>query len=234
MLSVINVSKSFGDKKVLENVSFEVDHGSIIGLIGHNGAGKTTLMGILSGLIAPDVGSVSVDGVDLSLDVAKAREMIGYVPQKTSLYTELSGRENLLYFGAMLGLNGNALKSSIKEVCAIVALQEHLDKKVSHYSGGMQKRLNLAIGLLGNPKILYLDEPTVGVDPQTRDIILEALVKLAKEKRMSILYTSHYFQEVREICERVVVLEYGKVIANEPLEVLLENPLLINYTKEVQ
>jgi ABC-2 type transport system ATP-binding protein len=185
-------------------------------------------------LIAPDVGSVSVDGINLSLYVGKVREMIGYVPQKTSLYTQLSGRENLLYFGAMLGLSGNALKLSIDEVCAIVALQDHLDKKVSHYSGGMQKRLNLAIGLLGNPKILYLDEPTVGVDPQTRDIILEALVKLAQEKRMSILYTSHYFQEVREICERVVVLEYGKVIANEPLEVLLDNPLLTNYTKEVQ
>ncbi len=231
MIHVRNVSKSFGDKKVLDNVSFEVSHGSITGLIGHNGAGKTTLMGILTGLISPEDGSVSVGGIDLFKDLGRARDMIGYVPQKTSLYQELSGFENLSYFGSMLGLKGEVLQNSIAEVSAMTALDEHLDKKVIYYSGGMQKRLNLAIGLLGNPKILYLDEPTVGVDPQTRDIILEALVRLSKEKGISILYTSHYLQEVSTICERLVVLEHGKIIAYDTLENLLKHSSLEHYMK---
>lgn len=231
MLRVHNISKSFGDKKVLDAVSFEVPAGSITGLIGHNGAGKTTLMGILSGLIAPDEGSVSIGGVDLGSNLGRAREMIGYVPQKTSLYLELSGYENLSYFGSMLGLEGEALKNSIADVSAIAVLDDHLEKKAVHYSGGMQKRLNLAIGLLGNPKILYLDEPTVGVDPQTRDIILKALAGLSKNKGMSILYTSHYLQEVREICERLVVLEYGKVVANDTLLNVQANTSLENVMK---
>lgn len=229
MLSVRNISSSFGDKKVLDDVSFEVACGSITGLIGHNGAGKTTLMGVLSGLIIPDEGSVSINGIDMGFELGRVRAMIGYVPQKTSLYHELSGRENLFYFGAMLGLVGDELRVSIAEVSTITALDEHLDKRAVHYSGGMLKRLNLAIGLLGSPAMLYLDEPTVGVDPQTRDIILAALVRLAKEQGVSILYTSHYLQEVQQICDKLVILEQGKIVACDTVESLAGSLTLEKY-----
>jgi ABC-2 type transport system ATP-binding protein len=223
-----NITKTFGDKKVLNNVSFTVSRGSITGLIGHNGAGKTTLMAILCGLIRPDEGSITIGGIDLFRDMSKARLAIGYVPQKTSLYPEMSGRENLLYFGSMIGLFGDALDQSIDEVSTATALEEHLDKRVVHYSGGMQKRLNLAIGLLGNPKILYLDEPTVGVDPETRDIILTTLLALSKERGMSILYTSHYLEEVERICDYLLVLEQGVVIVDDFLK-SLKHESLENY-----
>lgn len=214
MIIARNISKTFGDKKVLDDVSFSINDGSICGLIGHNGAGKTTLIGILCALIRPDIGSVSIGGVDLFGDIKRARSLIGYVPQKTSLYPEMSGRENLHYFGTVIGLHGKELESSIRAVSVVVALEEHLDKRVVHYSGGMQKRLNLAIGLLGNPQVLYLDEPTVGVDPETREIILSTLSDLAHKQNKTILYTSHYFEEVEKICERLIILEHGRVVAD--------------------
>ncbi|MDD2829455.1 MAG: ABC transporter ATP-binding protein [Sulfuricurvum sp.] len=228
MIVARNLSKTFGVNKVLDNVTFEIQHGSITGLIGHNGAGKTTLMGILCALMRPDEGSVRVGGVDLFSDMEKARSLIGYVPQKTSLYPEMSGRENLHYFGTIIGLSGKALEQSIIDVSVATALEEHLDKRVVHYSGGMQKRLNLAIGLLGNPQILYLDEPTVGVDPETREIILATLSDLAHVQGCTILYTSHYFEEVERICERLIILEHGRVIADDSIA-NLQNESLERY-----
>lgn len=225
MIKIDQISKSFGDKKVLDRISFSVPIGSITGLIGHNGAGKTTLMGILSGLIAPDEGSVTLGGVDLFHEMMRARSLIGYVPQKTSLYPELTGRENLLYFGTMLGLTRVELEHSLAEVSAITLLEEYLDTRVVHYSGGMQKRLNLAIGLLGDPKVLYLDEPTVGVDPQTRDIVLEALTQLSTRRGISILYTSHYLEEIAQICDRLVIMQEGKLIAEDTMENLNHHSL---------
>lgn len=210
---------------MLRDVTFSIPKGAICGLIGHNGAGKTTLMGVLCALIRPDSGTVEIDGIDLFEETEKARRRIGYVPQKTSLYPEMSGRENLLYFGQVLGLTKEALSRSIGEVAEATALENHLDKRVSHYSGGMQKRLNLAIGLLGEPQLLYLDEPTVGVDPETREIILTTLETLAREKGTSILYTSHYFEEVERICDQLVILEYGRVVAAGTLESLNDGSL---------
>lgn len=229
MIVAHNITKTFGEKKVLDNVSFTIPRGSICGLIGHNGAGKTTLMGILCGLIRPDGGEVRIGNVDLFSDMSRARQLIGYVPQKTSLYPEMSGRENLLFFGTMIGLEGEELNRSIRNVSTVTALDEHLDKRVVYYSGGMQKRLNLAIGLLGNPEILYLDEPTVGVDPETRDIILAALIALSKEQGISIVYTSHYLEEVERICTQLIVLEHGKVVADDTLEHLKGNVFLEDY-----
>lgn len=228
MIIARNLSKTFGSNKVLDNVSFEIQHGSICGLIGHNGAGKTTLMGILCALIRPDEGSVNIGGIDLFGEMERARSLIGYVPQKTSLYPEMSGRENLYYFGTVIGLSGKDLERSISEASKATALEEHLDKRVVHYSGGMQKRLNLAIGLLGNPQILYLDEPTVGVDPETREIILATLSDLAHNHNRTILYTSHYFEEVERICKRLIILEHGRVIADGMIDEL-ENESLERY-----
>lgn len=221
MIIANNVEKHFGEKTVLKNVSFSIPRGSICGLIGRNGAGKTTLMGILCGLIRPNSGSVQIASLDLFENMTRAREMIGYVPQKTSLYPEMTGRENLTYFGLIVGLSGQKLKNSINDTVGATSLDEYLDVCVSNYSGGMQKRLNLAIGLLGNPPILYLDEPTVGVDPASREVILNALLMLRAKHGTTILYTSHYLEEVEKICDRLLILEQGVVVANDTTENLL-------------
>ena len=233
MITVQNVTKKFGEKRVLNGISFSIPRGSITGLIGRNGAGKTTLMGILCGLIQADSGSVQVGNIDLFENMTKARAMIGYVPQKTSLYLEMTGRENLTYFGLILGLSGQRLKDSIQEVVKATSLDEYLDVRVSNYSGGMQKRLNLAIGLLGNPPILYLDEPTVGVDRESREIILDTLLKMSIEYGTTVLYTSHYLQEIEKICDRLIVLDKGSVTANDTTGNLLQKfPSLEDYLEE--
>lgn len=222
MITVHNVTKNFGDKRVLNAISFSIPRGSITGLIGRNGAGKTTLMGILCGLIQADSGSVQIGDIDLFENMTKARAMIGYVPQKTSLYLEMTGRENLTYFGLILGLSGQRLKDSLQEVVKATSLDEYLDVTVSNYSGGMQKRLNLAIGLLGNPPVLYLDEPTVGVDRESREIILDTLLKMRVEYGTTVLYTSHYLQEIEKICDRLIVLDKGSVAASDTTSHLLQ------------
>ena len=222
MITVHNVTKNFGDKRVLNGISFSIPRGSITGLIGRNGAGKTTLMGILCGLIQADSGSVQIGDIKLSENITKARAMIGYVPQKTSLYLEMTGRENLTYFGMILGLSGQRLKDSLQEVVKATSLDEYLDVRVSNYSGGMQKRLNLAIGLLGNPPVLYLDEPTVGVDRESREIILDTLLKMRIEYGTTVLYTSHYLQEIEKICDRLIVLDKGSVAASDTTSHLLQ------------
>lgn len=218
MINVQHLSKSYGEQRVLDDVSFVIKKGSITGLIGHNGAGKTTLMRILCALGRPDSGSVHLGGVNLFEETARARALIGYVPQKTSLYPEMSGIENLRYFGAIAGLADDELEKSIISAAQATRLEEHLNKRVVHYSGGMQKRLNLAIGLLANPQILYLDEPTVGVDPETRDIILESLEWLVRTKETTILYSSHYFEEIERICHHLILLESGRVQLDAPME----------------
>ncbi|HEX5710043.1 MAG TPA: ABC transporter ATP-binding protein [Sulfuricurvum sp.] len=233
MITALSVTKKFGEKIVLNGVSFSIPRGSITGLIGRNGAGKTTLMGILCGLIQADSGSVQVGNIDLFENMTKARALIGYVPQKTSLYLDMTGRENLTYFGLILGLSGQRLKDSIQEVVKATSLDEYLDVRVSNYSGGMQKRLNLAIGLLGNPPILYLDEPTVGVDRESREIILDTLLKMRIEYGTTVLYTSHYLQEIEKICDRLIVLDKGSVAANDTTSHLLrEFPSLEDYLEE--
>ncbi len=233
MIVVRTVTKYFGEKAALNGISFSVPRGSITGLIGRNGAGKTTLMGILCGLIRPDSGSIQIGGIELFDNMKLAREMIGYVPQKTSLYPEMTGRENLKYFALIRGLGGKKLTDSIREAVTATSLEEVLDRRVSHYSGGMQKRLNLAIGLLGNPPLLYLDEPTVGVDQESREIILETLLKMSHEIGTTILYTSHYLQEIEKICDRLVILDQGVVVANDVSGNLLrEGESLEQYLEE--
>jgi ABC-2 type transport system ATP-binding protein len=229
-----SVSKSYGSLNAVDEVSFSVPKGSICGLIGHNGAGKTTLMKMLCGLVKPDSGSITLGGLDLSKHLREARSMIGYVPQKTSLYPEMSGYENLSFFGAIRGLSGKALEQSIDFCVQVTRLEEYLHSPASTYSGGLAKRLNLAIGLLGNPPILYLDEPTVGVDPHSREMILNALSSLRNEYATTILYTSHYLEEVEKICDRIVIIDHGHVVGDDTsahllreckaMEIVFESP----------
>lgn len=224
MIFVQNITKSFDDNVVLDKVSFHIPKGSISGLIGSNGAGKTTLMKILSGLISQEFGSVSIDGDKLNKkSLRNIRKKIGYVPQSTALYAELSGYENLSYFGSILGIENDLLYAEIQRVTELVNLQEHIKKRVVNYSGGMQKRLNLAVGLLGNPPILYLDEPTVGVDPHTRNVISNVLLDLQKQYNTTIIFTSHYLEEVEKICDRLVILSRGHVVAEGKTESILES-----------
>lgn len=224
MIIAKDITKSFDGSLVLNRISFCIPKGSISGLIGPNGAGKTTLMKILSGLISQEFGFVSIDGDKLEeKSLRKIRKKIGYVPQSTALYAELSGYENLSYFGSILGIKNDLLNSEIQRVTDLVNLQDHINKRVSNYSGGMQKRLNLAVGLLGNPPILYLDEPTVGVDPHTRNVILTVLSNLQKQYNTTIIFTSHYLEEVEKICDRLIILSNGHVIADDKTESLLES-----------
>jgi ABC-2 type transport system ATP-binding protein len=224
MIFAQNISKSFGNNIVLDDISFHVQKGSICGLIGPNGGGKTTLMKILSGLISPEYGFATIDGDNLDQKHLKIiRKKIGYVPQNNALYMELNGYENLSYFGSILGIRNDLLKKEIQRVINLVNLQDHIKKRVLDYSGGMQKRLNFAIGLLGNPPILYLDEPTVGVDPHTRNVILEVLSNLQKLYNTTIIFTSHYLEEVEKICDQLIVLNEGRVIAEDKTESLLES-----------
>lgn len=216
-----SVSKHYGSRHAVDTISFSVPRGSICGLIGHNGAGKTTLMKMLCGLVKPDYGSITISGLDLSDNLSEARSLIGYVPQKNSLYPEMSGYENLSFFGSIRGLSGKALQESIDFCVRVTGLEEYLHSSASTYSGGLAKRLNLAIGLLGNPSILYLDEPTVGVDPHSREMILNTLSALRHEYATTILYTSHYLEEVEKICDRIVIIDHGKVVGNDTSENLL-------------
>ena len=223
MIVAKNISKTFDDKKVIQDISFSVKKGSICGLIGRNGAGKTTLMKIMCGLLEPDKGSLMINGSGIKKEKDMVRSNIGYVPQKSALYFDLTGLENLQFFGAILDLNGKELEIEIRKVIEVTDLQKHINSLVSKYSGGMQKRLNLAIGLLGNPQILFLDEPTVGVDPQTKKIILNALEAIAKDKNITIIYTSHYLEEVEKICDELIVLEYGRILAKGNTTKLLKD-----------
>lgn len=221
MVSVRDLTKKIDDKVIIYNLTFTIPKSSICGLIGQNGAGKTTLMKLLTGLIKADSGQIHIDNLTLENNLTKIRSMIGFVPQKNALYMELSGIENLRYFCSVLALENRVTEETINFVTKATDMGEHLDKLVKNYSGGMQKRLNIAIGLLGNPPLLLLDEPTVGVDPQTREMILDLLLKLKNEYQTTIIYTSHYLEEVEKICDRLVILDGGKLVAEDAIENIL-------------
>ena len=214
MLTVRNLRKAFGSLVAVNDVSFSVDRGQLVGLLGPNGAGKTTTVSMLTGLIAPDRGEVVIDGHRLSGDTDAAKRRIGLVPQDLALYDELSARENLRFFGALYGLSGAALDRAIAAALALVELADRARDRVRTYSGGMKRRLNLAAGLLHDPDILLLDEPTVGVDPQSRNAIFDNLETL-KRRGKALLYTTHYMEEAERLADRIVVIDHGSVIADD-------------------
>lgn len=213
IVKVKNIVKRFNDKLVLDNVSYEVNEGEIFGFIGPNGAGKSTLINIMTGLLMPDSGSIEVCGYDVASESLKAKACIGYVPQDIALLEDLNAYLNLEYFGVMYGLKGSLLKERINEALEITGLMDKKKEKVKKFSGGMKRRLNLAAGIMHHPKLLILDEPTVGVDPQSRNHIFTFIKNITKEWGTTVIYTSHYMEEVEELCERVFIMDLGKEIA---------------------
>ena len=216
MLVIRNLKKTFGTLVAVNNVSFALDRGQLLGLLGPNGAGKTTTVSMIAGMVTPDAGDVLIDGARLSGDTDPKKQKIGLVPQDLALYDELSARNNLRFFGALYGLAGKALDTAIAAALELVGLADRDRDRVKTYSGGMKRRLNLAAGLLHDPDILLLDEPTVGVDPQSRNAIFENL-EVLKQRGKALLYTTHYMEEVERLADRVVVMDHGKVIADDTL-----------------
>jgi ABC-2 type transport system ATP-binding protein len=216
MLSIVRLRKSFGTLVAVDDVSFAVDAGQIVGLLGPNGAGKTTTVSMIAGLLTPDRGDVLVGGKRLSADTDPAKRRIGLVPQDLALYDELSAYNNLRFFGALYGLRATALERAIRDATELVGLSDRLSDRVKTFSGGMKRRLNLAAGLLHDPDIVLLDEPTVGVDPQSRNAVFDNLETL-KRRGKALLYTTHYMEEAERLAERIVVIDRGKVIADNTL-----------------
>ena len=216
MLQIRGLRKSFGSLRAVDGVSFEIGAGEIVGVLGPNGAGKTTTVSLIAGLLRADGGDVLIDGSPLRGDTDPAKSRLGLVPQELALYDELSARENLRFFGGLQGVSGPALDQAIGSTLRLVGLQDRAGHRVATFSGGMKRRLNLAAGLLHDPRILLLDEPTVGVDPQSRNAIFDNLEALKKQGK-ALLYTTHYMEEAERLCDRIVIIDQGKVVAQDTL-----------------
>lgn len=213
ILEASGLIKKFGALPAVNDVTFSIEEGEIFGLLGPNGAGKSTTISMLTGLFPPDSGSIRILNIDAIADVEKVKQFIGVVPQDLALYPALSGRENLRFFGEMYGLSGKRLKERVESVLETVAMTDRANDLVREYSGGMKRRLNLAVGLINHPRLLFLDEPTVGVDPQSRNHIFESVMRLNREEGMSILYTTHYMEEAERLCMRTAIIDHGSIIA---------------------
>jgi ABC-2 type transport system ATP-binding protein len=219
MLDVTHLRKTYGDLVAVDDVSFTLRRGKLIGLLGPNGAGKTTTVSMISGLVTPDRGEVRIGGAVLQGDTDPQKRRIGLVPQDLALYEELTAVANLRFFGALFGLAGRGLDDAIRSVLTLVGLVDRGGDRVATFSGGMKRRLNLAAGLLHDPDIILLDEPTVGVDPQSRNAIFDNLEEL-KRRGKALLYTTHYMEEAERLADRVVIIDHGKVVANDRVAVL--------------
>jgi ABC-2 type transport system ATP-binding protein len=211
-LEAAGLTRRFGDRVAIEDVGFHVARGETYGLLGPNGAGKTTTIRVVCGLLAPEAGSVTVAGLPVSVTATEAKALIGYVPQEISLYPDLTARENLRFFGRLYRLSGAFLRRRVEEVLELIDLRDRGDDRVEAYSGGMKRRLNIGASLLHRPELLVLDEPTVGVDPQSRHAIMESISALRAEG-LAVLYTTHYMEEAERLCDRVGIIDHGRLIA---------------------
>ena len=229
MIEIKDVTKSYGRHKVLQNVSFEIMEGELFGLLGPNGAGKSTLIDILTGIQSMDSGEIFINGKSIKTDKVEIRKQLGLVPQDIALLEELNAFDNLEYFGGLYGLAGQELKSQIEKLLEVAGLTDKKKEKVKNYSGGMKRRLNIAVAMLHNPSILILDEPTVGVDAQSRQHIFDYIQSLA-EQGTTILYTSHYMEEIETLCKRVFILDLGEEVAYGTKE---EVKKLVGHTQTV-
>ncbi len=221
LLKVDRLSKAFGAIRAVDSVSFEVRAGEIYGLLGPNGAGKTTTISMISGLLKPDAGEVQVAGTAFWTDPQKAKRIMGVVPQELAIYEELSGRENLEFWGCMAGLSTRDAKARATELLEALTLTDRAKDAVKNYSGGMKRRINLGCALLHRPQLLLLDEPTVGIDPQARLNILEFIRNL-RATGTAILYTTHYLEEAESLCQRIGIIDHGRVLAEGTLSELQE------------
>lgn len=213
MIETIKLSKRYKGKKAVDEVDIYMDKGESIGLLGPNGAGKSTMISMISSLLKPSSGDVRLNGKSTINNPTEIRKVIGVVPQEIALYEELSAYENLKFFGEIYKVKRNVLASRINDVLEMVGLKERQKELIKTFSGGMKRRINIAAALLHHPEILILDEPTVGIDPQSRNHILETVQKLNKENGTTVLYTSHYMEEVEQLCNRVYIMDHGKVVA---------------------
>jgi ABC-2 type transport system ATP-binding protein len=212
LIRVENLTKKYGANTAVDKISFTIEKGELFGLLGPNGAGKSTTISMLSGLLKPTEGSIFIEGEETSVNLLKAKKAIGLVPQDIALYPTLTARENLVFWGRMYDLSGKLLKERIDGVLNIVGLEDRKNEAIKNYSGGMKRRINIAAALLHKPEILIMDEPTVGVDPQSRNHILETVKKLNSEG-ITIIYTSHYMEEVEFLCTRIGIIDHGRIIA---------------------
>jgi ABC-2 type transport system ATP-binding protein len=214
MLQVDRLSKRYGDRVAVDAISFSIAQGETVGLLGPNGAGKTTAIAMISGISRPDGGEVSLGGVSLAQNANALKRRVGLVPQDLALYEELSAWANLELFGGLYGLGATELKPRAEAALALVGLDDRRGDRVKTFSGGMKRRLNIAGALLHEPDLILLDEPTVGVDPQSRNAIVDNLEDL-KRRGKTLLYTTHYMEEAERLCDRVLILDHGKVLAND-------------------
>ncbi len=223
LLRAGGVMHRYGDLTAVNDVSLNVRRGEVFGLLGPNGAGKSTLIGILCGMFAPTAGSVHLGDVPVTPGARSAKQRIGVVPQDIALYEKLSGRQNLRFFGRVYGLGGRRLRERVEAVLDVVGLSDRGNDRAETYSGGMQRRLNLAAGLLHEPELLILDEPTVGVDPQSRNHIFDNVERLNQDKGVTIVYTTHYMEEAERLCDRVGIIDHGKIVALDTPRALIES-----------
>jgi len=221
MLTVQTVTKRFGEHIAVHRVSFEVRQGDAFGLLGPNGAGKSTTISMITGLITTDEGDISLQGHSIKQDPNYLKRRIGLVPQNIALYETLTARENLEFWGTIYGLSGSRLRDATQWCLKLAGLTDNARQPVKQYSGGMKRRLNIAVGLIHRPELLIMDEPTVGIDPQSRNHILETVQTLVRDG-MTIIYTSHYMEEVQQLCKRLAVIDKGHVIAAGSLHDVLE------------
>jgi len=219
MIQVKNLTKSFDELIAVNTVNLNIKKGEIFGLLGPNGAGKSTLINLLSSLLKCDSGEVFLNGIDLNQDATSCKRIIGIVPQEISLYDEFSAYDNLLFFGKLFNIDSKILKTRIEEILTLIGLENRKNDLVKTYSGGMKRRINIAAALLHQPKILLMDEPTVGVDPQSRNRIFEIVEKL-NQQGLTIVYTTHYMEEVERLCNRIAIMDNGKIIAQGTLKEL--------------
>ena len=231
-LVATGLRKSFGDVTAVDDVSFEILSQEIFGLLGPNGAGKTTTIRMLSTVLSPDVGDVEIGGHSVATEPGLVHRLIGVCPQELALYPELSATDNLVFFGRMAGLGGGDAKRTAAENLGLVGLLDRADDRVEKFSGGMKRRVNIAIALMARPKLLFLDEPTVGIDPQSRNHIFDTVLRL-RDEGMTVLYTTHSMEEADRLCDRIAVIDGGRLIAigtpdelkaeiGDPAEVTLE------------
>ena len=235
-LTAMGLSKSFDGAPVVDDVSFSIGRQEVFGLLGPNGAGKTTTIRMLSTVLAPDTGDVTIGGHSVLREADEVRRIIGVCPQELALYEELSARDNLVFFGRMAGLGRRQAKEAAAENLELVGLADRASDAVRKFSGGMKRRVNIAVALMSRPQLLFLDEPTVGVDPQSRNHIFETILRL-RDEGMTVLYTTHYMEEADRLCDNIGVMDRGRLIAldtpvglrstiGDPEEVTLEQVFL--------
>lgn len=212
LIAVNNLRKEYGDTIAVDGISFGVQRGEVFGLLGPNGAGKSTTISMMTGLVTPNAGQIYLKGSEVSQEMDQVKRVLGLVPQDVALYPTLTARENLQFWGKMFDVRGHTLQKRVDAVLEYAGLTDRADEKIEKYSGGMKRRINIAAALVHQPELLIMDEPTVGIDPQSRNHILETVLRLNQEG-MTVIYTSHYMEEVEYLCNRIAIMDHGKIIA---------------------